>query len=491
MPLPDGMTEIAQRMFAVVALMAIWWVGEGTSFAVTALVPLVLFPLLGIMPSKQVAFNYANHLIFLFLGGFMIALAMEKWNFHKRLALWIISAMGTEPKRIVLGFMMATAFLSMWISNTASTMMMLPVAMAVVRQIALDASLNGERNFDSQKQIENGLGLVLILGLAYSASIGGVGTPIGTPPNIVFAGFYKNLFPDNPEVSFFQWMILALPIVLVFIPITWIYLCRFVLPFPITHVEGGESRIIQKELYELGSMNWGEKIVASVFCFTAMLWIFRRPIAIGEWILPGWSNLFENPKFLHDSTIAMTMGLLLLVVPGKGTKGLILNGKTEWFALDWKTVQSKTPWGILILFGGGFALASGFGVSGLDKWIGSKLTGVSDWPLWMTVLTICLAVTFLTELTSNTATTTMILPILGMAAIAATIHPLYFMVPATLAASFAFMLPVATPPNAIVFGSGWVSIPKMSKAGLILNLIGAGIITTTVLVLVGGFLIGF
>ena len=491
MPLPDGMTEIAQRMFAVVALMAIWWVGEGTSFAVTALVPLVLFPLLGIMPSKQVASNYANHLIFLFLGGFMIALAMEKWNFHKRLALWIITAMGTEPKRIVLGFMMATAFLSMWISNTASTMMMLPVAMAVVRQIALDASLNGERNFDSQKQIENGLGLVLMLGLAYSASIGGVGTPIGTPPNIVFAGFYKNLFPDNPEVSFFQWMILALPIVLVFIPITWIYLCRFVLPFPITHVEGGESRIIQKELYGLGSMNRGEKIVATIFCFTAMLWIFRRPIVLGEWILPGWSNLFVNPKFLHDSTIAMTMGLLLLVVPVNGTKGLILNGKTEWFALDWQTVQSKTPWGILILFGGGFALASGFGVSGLDKWIGSKLTGVSDWPLWITVLTICLAVTFLTELTSNTATTTMILPILGMAAIAAAVDPLYFMVPATLAASFAFMLPVATPPNAIVFGSGWVSIPKMSKAGLILNLIGAGIITTTVLVLVSGFLIGF
>ena len=330
-----------------------------------------------------------------------------------------------------------------------------------------------------------------MLGLAYSASIGGVGTPIGTPPNIVFTGFYKNLFPDNPEVSFFQWMILALPIVLVFIPITWIYLCRFVLPFPINHIQGGESRIIQKELYGLGSMNRGEKIVATVFCFTAMLWIFRRPIVIGEWILPGWSNLFVNPKFLHDSTIAMTMGLLLLVVPVNGTKGLILNGKTEWFALDWKTVQSKTPWGILILFGGGFALASGFGVSGLDKWIGSKLTGVSDWPLWMTVLTICLAVTFLTELTSNTATTTMILPILGMAAIAAAVHPLYFMVPATLAASFAFMLPVATPPNAIVFGSGWVSIPKMSKAGLILNLIGAGIITTTVLVLVSGFLIGF
>ena len=489
MPLAEGMSESGQRILAVVALMAIWWVGEGTSLALTALLPLVLFPMLGIMPSKQVAPNYANHLIFLFLGGFMIALAMEKWNFHKRLALWIVNAMGTDPKRIVLGFMIATAFLSMWISNTASTMMMLPVAMAVVRQIALDASLNGEQNSDSQKKIENGLGLVLMLGLAYSASIGGVGTPIGTPPNIVFAGFYKNLFPDNPEISFFKWMTMALPIVLIFIPITWVYLCRFVSPFPINQIKGGESGIIQKELDTLGLMSRAEKIVATVFCLTALLWIFRRPIVIGDFILPGWSNIFENPKYLHDSTVAMAMGILLLVFPVNGVKGIALNGKTEWFALDWKTVQSKTPWGILILFGGGFALAAGFGVSGLDKWIGSKLNGVSEWPLWLTVLVICLAVTFLTELTSNTATTTMILPILGMAAVAATIHPLFFMVPATLAASFAFMLPVATPPNVIVFGSGWVSIPKMSKAGLILNLLGAGIVTTAVLVLVSGLLI--
>ena len=489
MPLAEGMSESGQRILAVVALMAIWWVGEGTSLALTALLPLVLFPMLGIMPSKQVAPNYANHLIFLFLGGFMIALAMEKWNFHKRLALWIVNAMGTDPKRIVLGFMIATAFLSMWISNTASTMMMLPVAMAVVRQIALDASLNGEQNSDSQKKIENGLGLVLMLGLAYSASIGGVGTPIGTPPNIVFAGFYKNLFPDNPEISFFKWMTMALPIVLIFIPITWVYLCRFVSPFPLNQIKGGESGIIQKELDTLGLMSRAEKIVATVFCLTALLWIFRRSIVIGDFILPGWSNIFENPKYLHDSTVAMAMGILLLVFPVNGVKGIALNGKTEWFALDWKTVQSKTPWGILILFGGGFALAAGFGLSGLDKWIGSKLNGVSEWPLWLTVLVICLAVTFLTELTSNTATTTMILPILGMAAVAATIHPLFFMVPATLAASFAFMLPVATPPNVIVFGSGWVSIPKMSKAGFILNLLGAGIVTTAVLVLVSGLLI--
>ena len=484
MPSPAGLGLAGQRMLAVTALMAIWWIGEGTSLAVTALLPLVLFPLLGILPSKQVAPNYANHLIFLFLGGFMIALAMEKWNFHKRLALWIISAMGTEPKRIVLGFMTATAFLSMWISNTASTMMMLPVAMAVVRQIALDASLNGEKNDASQQAIEKGLGLVLMLALAYSASIGGVGTLIGTPPNIVFAGFYKKMFPDNPEISFFQWMILAVPIVMVFIPIVWMYLCRFVSPFPLESISTGSDEIIQKELDDLGSMNCAEKIVAGVFCLTALLWIFRKPILLGEFAIPGWSGLFAHPKFLHDSTVAMAMGMLLMVFPVNGAKGLELNGKREWFALDWKTVQAKVPWGILILFGGGFALASGFGATGLDKWIGAKLTGISGWPLWMMVLTICLVVTFLTELTSNTATTTMILPIIGLSAVAVNIHPLLFMVPATLAASFAFMLPVATPPNAIVFGSGWVSVPQMSRAGFVLNFIGAGIVTSAVLILV-------
>ena len=259
MPALEGLTPEGQRMLAVTALMAVWWIGEGTSLAVTALLPLVLFPLLGILSSKQVAPNYANHLIFLFLGGFMIALAMEKWNFHKRLALWIIFAIGTRPQRLVLGFMVATAFLSMWISNTASTMMMFPVAMAVVRQIALDASLNGVRNSESQKTIEQGLGLVLVLGLAYSASIGGVGTLIGTAPNIVFAGFYKTLFPENPEITFLKWMVMAVPVVIVFIPIVWLYLCRFVSPISLKNISAGSHEIIQRELNELGPINRAEK----------------------------------------------------------------------------------------------------------------------------------------------------------------------------------------------------------------------------------------
>jgi len=300
----------------------------------------------------------------------------------------------------------------------------------------------------------------------------------------VFAGFYKNLFPDNPEISFFQWMVMAIPVVMVFIPILWMYLCRFVSPIPLKNISAGSHEIIQRELDDLGPINRAEKNVAVVFCCTAFLWVFRQPISFGEFVLPGWSGLFAHPEFLHDSTVAMAMGILLMILPIDGLKGRDLNGKREFFVLDWKTVQEKIPWGILLLFGGGFALAGGFGATGVDTWIGGKLTGIAGWPLWCVVLSICLAITFLTELTSNTATTTMILPILGVSAVAANIHPLFFMVPATLAASFAFMLPVATPPNAIVFGSGWVTIPQMSRAGLVLNFVGAGIVTTAVLLLV-------
>jgi sodium-dependent dicarboxylate transporter 2/3/5 len=486
LPQPEGMTESGQRLLAVVLLMAIWWMGEGTSITVTALMPLVLFPVLGILSSKEVAPNYTNHLVFLFLGGFMIALAMEKWNFHKRIALWIISLVGVDLERIVLGFMVAAAFLSMWISNTATTMMMLPVGMAVVRKIGVEASLNGVQNAESRKAIQDSLGLVLMLGLAYSASIGGVGTLIGTAPNIVFAGFYKSLYPENAEITFFQWMVLAIPLVCVFIPLVWVYLCRFVAPIPLKEIQFGqnEPEIIKSELKALGSMNRAEKIIAVVFSLTALLWIFRQPITFGPITLPGWSGLFARPELLHDATVAMAMGLLLMLLPVNFGKGMEVNGKREFFVLDWDTVQKKIPWGILLLFGGGFALAAGFGKTGLDQWIGEQLTGVAALPFVGVVLVVCLAVTFLTELTSNTATTTMILPIIGATAVAASYHPLMLMVPATLSASFAFMLPVATPPNAIVYSSGWVSIPKMSRAGVVLNFLGAILVTTMVLLLV-------
>ncbi len=485
MPAPEGMTESAHRLLAIVALMACWWVGEGTSIAVTALVPLVLFPLLGVMSSREVAPNYTNHLVFLFLGGFMIAIAMEKWNLHKRIALMIIMLIGDSLTRIVLGFMVAAAFLSMWISNTATTMMMLPVGMAVVGQIAGQARSYGN-DPEAETQLRETLGLVLMLGLAYSASIGGVGTLIGTPPNIVFAGFYKELYPENPEITFFQWMVVALPVVILFIPIVWFYLCRFVGPVPLYKMEFGRHQpdVIRREFESLGPISRAEKIVATVFVTTALLWIFRKPIPLGVFAIPGWSQLFPHPELLHDATVAMAMAILLMLCPLNFGKGVELNGKTEHFVLDWRTVESRVPWGILLLFGGGFALASGFARTGLDQWIGAQLAGLATFPLWLVILGVCLGVTFLTELTSNTATTTMILPVIGAAAVAAHYHPLLLMVPATLSASFAFMLPVATPPNAVVFSSGWVTIPKMSKAGLALNFIGAVLVTTLVLLIV-------
>ena len=486
MPLPEGMTFSGKRLLAVIVLMACWWIGEGTAIAVTALLPLILFPLLGIMSSKQVAPNYANHFVFLFLGGFMIALAMEKWNFHKRLALWIIVLIGAGIERMVLGFMMASAFLSMWISNTATTMMLLPVGMAVVKQVARQSTLDGRHDKISEQRVIESLGLVLMLGLAYSASIGGVGTLIGTAPNIVFAGFYKNLYPENPEISFAEWMAMAVPVVVLFIPIVWIYLCKFVSPVPLNRIElsKGNEDVVKHELESLGKITRPEKMVACIFAMTALMWIFRKPLVLGSVTMPGWSGLFPNPEMFHDSTVAMIMGVLLMLLPVHYREGIVKNDQREYFLLDWKTVETRMPWGILLLFGGGFALASGFTETGLTGWIGNQLTGLSSLPLWAVVLFVCLGITFLTELTSNTATSTIILPVMGAAAVVAGFHPLMFMLPATLSASFAFMLPVATPPNAIVFGSGWVTIPAMSRAGFALNLIGAVLVTTLALFLI-------
>lgn len=485
-PLPEGMTFSGKRLLAVIVLMACWWIGEGTAIAITALLPLILFPILGIMSSKQVAPNYANHFVFLFLGGFMIALAMEKWNFHKRLALWIIVLTGTGIKQIILGFMIASAFLSMWISNTATTMMLLPVGMAVVAQVARQSTLNGRQDKFSEQQVIESMGLVLMLGLAYSASIGGVGTLIGTAPNIVFAGFYKNLYPENPEISFVEWMIMAIPVVVIFIPIVWVYLCKFVSPIPLDQIEftGSSGDIIKHELTSLGKITRPEKMVACFFSATALMWIFRKPLELGSITVPGWSSLFSNPEMFNDSTVAMVMGILLMVFPVHFSRENIGKDKRGDFLLDWKTVETQMPWGILLLFGGGFALASGFTKTGLTGWIGNQLTVLSSFPLWAVVLCVCLIITFLTELTSNTATSTIILPVMGAAAIVAGFHPLMFMLPATLSASFAFMLPVATPPNAIVFGSGWVTIPAMSRAGFALNLIGAALVTALTLLLI-------
>lgn len=471
-PAPAGLSGEAMRMAAVAALMAVWWITEAIPIPATALLPLPLFPLLGILDAGTTPSSYADRMIYLFFGGFLIAVAMQNVGLHRRIALRIIGLIGGSPSRLVLGFMIATAFLSLWISNTATTMMMLPIAMAVVLQMSEGGGTPHEQ--DRAEMFRNNFGLVLMLGIAYSASIGGIGTLVGTPPNIVMAGFVRKLYPAAPEIDFLQWMLLGLPLVIVFIPLAWFYLVRWGSPVPVRSlgVEAGLGReYISGELDRLGPMSRGERIVAAVFCLAAFGWIFRQPINLGFYTTWGLTNLFP---LIDDSTVSMTMGTALFLLP----RG-IENGRIR-FVLDWKTARAGVPWGILILYGGGFALARGMEVTGLALWIGERLTWLSGVPVPVVILCTCLLLTFLTEITSNTATTTMLIPVLASAAVAMGAHPFLLMIPAAISASCAFMLPVATPPNAIIFGSGWVRIPQMAKAGIWLNLIGAVLVTALV-----------
>jgi len=476
LPTPGDLAPEAMRMAAVAVLMAVWWITEAIPIPATALLPLALFPLLGILEARQTPLSYADRMIYLFFGGFLIAVAMQKVGLHRRIALYIIRTIGGSPSRLVLGFMVASAFLSLWISNTATTMMMLPIAMAVVLQMSDSSGLDVSR----KALFRNNFGLTLMLGIAYASSIGGVGTLVGTPPNIVMAGFVKKLFPQAPEINFFQWMLLGLPLVIIFVPVTWQLLIRRAAPVPVRELsayglEEGKD-FIDKQLRALGRMSRGEKAVLIVFCLTALGWIFRRPINLGfyeTWGLTLWFPMID------DSTVAMFMGCLLFLIP-------IDFGKRR-FILDWKSAREGVPWGILILFGGGFALAKGMEVTGLALWLGGRLAWLQNVPVLAVILCTCLMLTFLTEITSNTATTTMLIPVLAAAAVAMGTHPFLLMIPATISASCAFMLPVATPPNAIVFGSGWVRIPQMARIGIWMNLIG--VILVTLLVYTLGLLI--
>lgn len=474
---PD-MPEKARNMFAVALLMAIWWMSEALPLAVTALLPLVLFPLLGVESTANVAPNYTNQLVFLFLGGFLIAAALVRWQLHKRLALFTISIIGASPSTLILGFMVASAFLSMWISNTATALMLLPIGMAVVGRLAQNSS-------GDSADVKNILGQPLMLGIAYGASIGGLGTLIGTPPNGVFAGQLLRTYAGAaPEISFFQWMLIGVPVVLVMLPITWLILLWTsgkgirTLEFDVK----GKS-VIREELLKLGAMGSEEKRVALVFALTALLWIFRKPVNLGFVEIPGWSGMLQWGSLISDATVAMCMGLILFLIPTGGKKSAADSWSSR-FLMDWQCAREAVPWSILLLFGGGFALAQGFMSSGLSNYLGSRIEFLQGAPVVMIVLTICFLMTFLTEMTSNTATTTLVLPILAVAAVDFGQHPFLLMIPATLSASCAFMLPVATPPNAIVFGSGWVTIPRMSRTGIFLNFIGIVVITAATLFLV-------
>lgn len=450
------------RAAAVAILMATWWITEVISLGVTALLPLILFPLLHILPAKEVAPTYFNSIVFLFMGAFIAALAMEKWELHRRIGLKILSLLGKSGSGIILGFMLTTAFLSMWISNTATAMIMVPIALAVIVKL--------EETTEQEKL--KGFTVALLLAIAYAASIGGVATIIGTPPNLVFIEIYHIYYPDAGTISFLQWMLFALPVAVVFLFVAWFVMLTI---FKVLKNEiSFDRQYFRDEYNKLGQTSYEEKVVLVVFAVMAILWMTRADIKLGAFTIPGWAGLFPDASFIDDSTVAMSMAFLLFLIPARD--------KESSRIMDWQTAR-QLPWGIILLFGGGFALAKGMKSSGLSLWIGQQLHGLSNVSPVVIVLAVAGLVVFLTELTSNTATTQMILPI--MASVAGAIHasPLLLMIPATLAASFAFMLPVATPPNAVVFGTRRLKVYQMARIGFIMNFIGLGLILAAIYLL--------
>ncbi len=382
----------------------------------------------------------------------MVALAMRRWDLHKRIALRVLLFFGTRPRRLLLGFMTATAFLSMWISNTATTMMMVPIALAVI--------LNFEETLGRERLRRLSIGL--LLGVAYGATLGGIATLVGTPPNLSFARIFQITFPAAPEIGFAQWMFYALPLAVLFLVVVWLFLSFLFLRGVDTTIDGC---VFADQYKELGPVSFEEKVVFADFVLLALLWVFRSDLRFGAFVLPGWSRLFENPGWLNDGVVAMAMALLLFFVPARDGR-----------ILDWETA-GRLPWHIVLLFGGGFALASGFKEAGLSIWVGGQLSGAQSLHPILIVALVSLIVTFLTELTSNTATAEMLLPVLAALAFTIGVNPLLLMVPGTLACSLAFMLPVATPPNAIIFGTNRLRIVDMARAGFVLNLIGVAIVT--------------
>ena len=441
---PEGLSEQANAVLASTIWIAIWWITEAIPIAVTALLPIVLFPLSGGLDLSATSGSFGHKYVFLYMGGFIIAIAIEKWNLHRRIALNIINLIGSDVRKIILGFMVATAFLSMWISNTATAVMMLPIGLAIIKQL--------QDNPDTVEDENQTFGKALMLAIAYSASIGGLATLIGTPPNLVLAGVVLDTY--GYEITFMQWFVFGLPISVILIFICWKYLTKYAFTFKQKSFPGGKEEI-KRLLSKLGKISYEEKVVAFVFALTAFCWITRSFLL--QKILPG----------LDDTIIAIFFAIVLFLIPSKKKGEQLIN---------WEEAV-KMPWGIILLFGGGMALAKGFEESGLATWIGSQMISLSGLPILVLVLVLITAVNFLTEITSNLATTAMLLPVLAPMALTIDVHPFVLMVGAAVAASCAFMLPVATPPNAVVFGSGYLRIPDMVSKGFFMNIISIIILT--------------
>ncbi len=437
-------SEQGDRVIAVALWMLVWWITEAVSISVTALLPLLLFPLLKILPIAEVGANYGSPIVFLFFGGFVMALALEKVNLHKRIALNIIKLTGTTPNKVVLGFMIATASLSMWISNTASTVVMLPIALSVINLLIHDA--------DGFTKKDQNFALSVMLGIAFSANAGGIATVIGTPPNSVLIGLLENEY--NIQISFLKWMTLGLPFAVVMIGITYLVLVKWM--FPNNHLKFSASKeVIQEELQKLGPTSGKEKLVLAIFGVTVFLWIFRTLI----------NKLFPDLG-LTDTMISIFAAITLFALP--------YNIKKGDFIIHWKDT-SKLAWGILILFGGGLALAKGMSVSGIVDLVANTIAN-SDISILFTASLLILLMLFMTELMSNVALVAVLAPVVAGIALGLGIPILYLLIPVTMASSCAFMLPMATPPNAIVFASGYVKVPQMARVGIVLNLIAVGLL---------------
>ncbi|MEX2182030.1 MAG: DASS family sodium-coupled anion symporter [Gemmatimonadaceae bacterium] len=444
---PESLSAEAWRATGVGLLMATWWITEAVPIPVTALLPLLLFPVLGVMPVAEAAAPYANPVIFLFLGGFIIAAALAQCGLHRRMALATIGLVGTRPANLVAGFMVATAFISMWVSNTATIAMMFPMAMSVIALAERDARVG-----------DAGFAIALLLGLAYAANIGGLGTLIGTPPNALLAGFVAETY--GREIGFAQWMLLGVPIVVVALPIVWLILVKWLYPLPRDEITGGREAF-RAESAALGPPSRAEWTVGAITLVTAASWVARPLI---ERVVPG----------LSDASIAIGGAILMFLVP-------VERGRLTP-ALRWEDAE-RLPWSVLILFGGGLSLAHALSTTGMAAWLGNSMTALVALPVVVIIVAITAVVLFLTELTSNTATAAVFLPIAGSLAIATGHDPFLFVIPAALAASCAFMMPVATPPNAIVFASGRLTIPQMATAGVWINLAMLALINVFVFLL--------
>jgi len=455
---PGELSVAAWRTAAMGVLMAVWWATEAVPIAVTALLPLVAFPLLDIASIHDTARPYSNKVIYLFLGGFIVAFAMQRWNLHRRIALNVLQIAGGSGRSLIGGFMLASAIISMWVMNTSTTMMLLPIAVSIITVIH-----GSVRNLDRRARAD--FQYALLLGIAYSATIGGMSTLVGTVPNALLAAFMLNTY--DTEIDFARWMLVGIPLSAAMLPLTWLVLTRVV--FRVDFVTSGEAKAeLRRMKQEMGPVTVPEKRIAVVFTCMALLWM-TRPLLTG---LPGLSAL-------DDSGIAMAGAIALFLIPSGSAEDPML--------LRWDYAE-RLPWGVLILFGGGLTLASAVSNTGLAEWLGLTLQAVGDLPLWLIVVAAATMIIFLTELTSNTGTTATFLPVVGAIALESGYDPIVLTVPVTLAASCAFMLPVATPPNAIVFGSGMLTIPKMARAGMALNIIGIVLVSLVAMTLAPRFL---